>query len=289
MKLIPDVWRRRRWRRDRTAIDRLGQTRPATLITGGSEGIGLALAEAFTRQRTHVVIVARDPERLQRACQQLPATDCRVIALPIDVTEPDAAITIKRTLSDQGLHVEELINNAGIGSSGHYAKTPADEIDRLVDLNISALNRLTRTFLPEMIIRGRGGIINVASLGGLTPGPYQAAYYASKAYVISLTRALAHENRGMGLSITCIAPGPVETAFHARMNAEQAFYRRFLPALTPAAVARSTIFWYGTGRKVVVPGMLNSILALALGVLPGALTIPVVAFLLNPGEHKRDV
>ena len=92
-------------------------------------------------------------------------------------------------------------------------------LSNLTELNVTALTRLTRTFLPDMLVRGRGGIINVASLGGFTPGPYQAAYYASKAYVIALTRALAHENRGMGVRFAVVAPGPVNTKFHAKMDA----------------------------------------------------------------------
>ena len=176
----------------------------------------------------------------------------------------------------------------GSVSPGAFTSHDPAELDRLVELNIAALSRLTRAFLPDMLVRGRGGIINIASLGGFSPGPYQAAYYASKAYVISLTRALAHENRGMGVRFAVVAPGPVETRFHARMDAERAFYRRFLPALSPARVARATMFWYAQGSTVIVPGLFNTALALALGFLPGLLTIPVVALLLHPRDVERD-
>ena len=110
---------------------------------------------------------------------------------------------------------------------------------RLLDLNVRALTALTRHFLDGMRVRGRGGILNVASLGGYTPGPYQAAYYASKAYVLSLTEAMAAETAGEGVRVCALAPGPVDTGFHARMGAEGAFYRYLLPPASAEAVARA--------------------------------------------------
>ena len=286
MTAVLDIWRRRRWQANQSELACLAQTRPATVITGGSEGIGLALARLFAKRRGAVVLIARRQDMLDAAQQQLENSRAEIYTLALDITQPDACTEITNWLRAKDLHIHELVNNAGIGLGGPYDEQALVDIDRLVELNIAALNRLTRTVLPDMLLRGRGGIINIASLGGLTPGPYQATYYASKAYVISLSRALAYETRGMGVTISCVAPGPVNTGFHARINAETALYRIMLPALSPAAVARSTLFWYKLGRKLIIPGVLNMAMAICLSLLPGFLTIPIVSILIRPRENK---
>lgn len=291
---IIEWWRRGNWRRDEQALAGLGEGRPAMLVTGASQGIGLELARAFAARGRTVVLVARGEEGLQRAVADIKGSgdvgaDVELIALAVDITAADAADRLGKALAERGLYVEELVNNAGFGLSGRFAEEDPTAIDELMILNMAALTRLMRAFLPAMLIRGRGGVINVASLGGFAPGAYQAAYYASKAYVISLTRALAEENSGMGVRFTSVAPGPVDTKFHAQMDAERAFYRRFLPALTPDRVARTTVFWYGLGSTIIVPGVFNTVLALCLRILPGFLTIPTVAFLLNPRDDARDL
>ncbi len=284
MKAIFDIWKRRRWRPNREMLTRLGQTRPATVITGGSEGIGLALAQQFAKRRTAIVLIARHEDKLAAAKKLLKTSKAEIHTIALDITQPEAAQYITQWLHRHKLHAHELVNNAGMGLSGTSAEHPSSDIDRLVELNIVALNRLTWAMLPDMLARGRGGIINMASLAGFTPGPYQAAYYASKAYVISLSRALAYETRGMGLTISCVAPGPVNTRFHENINAESALYRLLLPAMSPAAVARSTVFWYSLGRELIIPGLLNMAMAVCLSLLPGFLTIPLVSFLLQPPQ-----
>ena len=288
-------WRRRFWKRDEAALAGFHGQQAATLITGATRGIGYEFARIVVRSGGCVVLIARSDGDLQRLRKRLLAeakdasnhTTPSITTIAIDLTEVDAASSIRDRLGALNLYIDTLINNAGVGLSGHFADQPTAQIDHLVELNISSLTRLTRTFLPDMLLRGRGGIINVASLGGLIPGPYQAAYYASKAYVISLTQALSYENRGKGVRFTVVAPGPVETQFHAQMDAERAFYRRFLPAMTARAVARSTVFWYKLDRTLVVPGVCNTILAICLGNLPAPLITPVVAFLLNPRNNEK--
>lgn len=151
-----------------------------------------------------------------------------------------------------------------------------------------SLTRMMRAALPPMRARGTGGILNVASLGGMTPGPYQAAYYASKAFVISLTEAVGHEVRGEGVRIAVVAPGPVETNFHAAMGAEGAFYRAIVPSASPEAVARSAYRGFMLGRRVIVPGILGTASALALRLLPHALSVPMVGRLLFPGTGVSE-
>ena len=176
-----------------------------------------------------------DPgDRLERAADDIRKdTGATCFALPLDIRRPDTPDQIRTLLAAHDLYADILVNSAGIGTTGEFQSEAAEDIDAVTDLNVTALTRLTRAFLPDMLVRGRGGIINIASLGGFLPGPYQAAYYATKAHVISLTRAIAWENRGRGVRITTVAPGPVNTAFHARAHGETSFYRRILPGVSP--------------------------------------------------------
>lgn len=282
MNLI-DLWLRRAWRADQAASQSLQGTQPALIVTGGSDGIGRAIAlEMSTPERT-TILIARNADRLSEAAATVTATTgASSLTLPLDVRNADAPDKIRALLKSHDLYADILVNAAGVGTTGEFHNDEPEDLETITDLNVTALTRLTRAFLPDMLVRGRGGIINLGSLGGFVPGPYQAAYYASKAHVISLTRALAWENRGRGVRITTVAPGPVNTEFHARADGETSLYRRILPAVSPQTVARWTRRGYALGLGIIVPGILPNILGLSLRILPGALTIPAIAFLLKP-------
>ena len=254
-----------------------------TVITGASEGIGLALAHRFAAGGHTVVLVARNAAKLQAGAEAIKRETGRdAVALVIDVNDAGSGLAIDAALHERGLHADIFINNAGFGLSGEFASQPPADIDALVSCNISALTRLSRHFLPGMLARGTGGLINVASLAGLTPGAYQAAYYASKAYVVSLTRAIAYETGGAGVRVCVVTPGPVETGFHARMNADTSFYRRLVPSPTAQAVAAATFRGYRWHRRVVAPGIGATILSAALRITPAFLVIPATAWMLYP-------
>jgi short-subunit dehydrogenase len=185
-------------------------------------------------------------------------------------------------LAARGGYADVLVNSAGIGLAGRFGEQSADALTQLVDLNVRALTALTRHFLTGMRVRGRGGILNLASLGGYAPGPNQAAYYASKAYVLSLSEAVAAETAGEGVRVCALAPGPVDTRFHARMGAEGALYRTLLPPASAEAVARAGYLGFALGWRVTIPGLINPFLALAMRVMPHRLVIPIVGWLLQP-------
>jgi uncharacterized protein len=226
--------------------------------------------------------LGRRADALAIAADAIARQGLRAVILPLDLTAPHAVAGIEQFLSVHRLHVDVLVNNAGIGLSGAFAEASPEALEQLLALNISALTRLTRHFLPGMLTRGTGGIINIASLGGLTPGPYQAAYYASKAFVISFTRAIRAECVGQGVRIAVVAPGPVETLFHQRMGAEAAYYRRLLPAPKADFIARVAVRGFRYGRTMIIPGWSWSLLALIMAVAPLAITIVVVRWLLRP-------
>lgn len=282
MRMLLQAWRRRWWRPDPAALAASAGLRPMVVVTGGSEGIGFELARRFAAAGSDVMLVARRPEPLERAAAAIRAElEADAVAVPADVTAPDAIATIDRVLAQHRAYADVLVNSAGIGLAGPFHAQAPEDIVRLIDLNVRALTALTRHYLDGMRKRGRGGILNLASLGGYTPGPYQAAYYASKAYVISLTEAIAAETAGEGVRVCVLAPGPVTTAWHERAGAGAAFYRYLLPS-SPMSVARAGYLGYALGLRVVVPGLLSPFLALALRIMPHTITVPIVRWLLKP-------
>jgi len=259
------------------ALDAVSHLKPAVIVTGGSRGIGFALAKRFLEKKHETVIVGRNAPRLTEAVAELKAaTGVEPLSILCDVTEANAADIIDANLSRAGLYLDVLVNNAGIGLAGPFLAQAPFEISRLVALNVESVTRLTRTALPDMIARQRGGILNVASLGAYVPGPNQAAYYASKSYVMSLTEAIASEVSGQGVRVSALAPGPVDTSFHRKMGAERSLYRLILPSMTPDRVARSAYRRFMFGQRVIVPGLFNIAAVIALRVLPHIVTVPIM-------------
>jgi uncharacterized protein len=287
---IADLWIGRRARHGHTvkaARDAVAHLKPIAVITGGSRGIGAALALEFAREGYDVALIARDAGALTMTAARIGiGTGRNAMALPLDITLADAPLEIEQALAARGYYAHILVNNAGIGLSGLFERHTPVEIDQLVAINMAAPTRLMLHTLAAMKARQQGGILNIASLGGYAPGPYQAAYYASKAYILSLTEAVAAEVAGLGVRVTVVAPGPIETGFHASMSAENARYRKYLPSMTPEAVARRTVRGFLLGRRVIVPGALNSLLFAALKLMPHAITVPIVAWLLASGKPK---
>lgn len=258
--------------------------RPAALITGASEGIGRELARLMAARGTAVVLVARRAEPLMSAADELTAAfpGLPVVAVPLDLRRDDAPSEIEAAAKRNGLFVDEVFNNAGMGLAGSFVGQTEDDIDALVQLNMRAATRLIRHFLPAMLDRGHGGILNVGSLGGYAPGPYQAAYYASKAYLLSLTQAVGWEIRGRGVRMAVLCPGPVSTGFHGRMAAERSLYRVLLPSPSAAFVARAALRGYDAGLRVIHPGPLTAVAAVFLTIMPRVLLLPVLGALLWP-------
>jgi short-subunit dehydrogenase len=283
------AWRRRRWQPDRAALAAYEGLKPMVVITGASEGIGYALARRFAAAGHDLVLVARRPEPLEQAAGRI-RVDFKVdaVAVPADITEPHAIGAIERALAAHRGYADVLVNNAGMGIAGAFLGNPPEAVMRLLDLNVHAPTRLMRHFLPGMRVRGRGGILNLASLGGYVPGPYQAAYYASKAYVLSLSEAVAAETAGEGVRVSALAPGPVSTNFHRRMGSENSLYRYLVLPASAEGVASAGYRGFALGWRVIIPGLLNPALAVAVRILPHRIVMAIVGWLLKPPGGKKS-
>jgi short-subunit dehydrogenase len=279
-------WLSRRAQPQPDALAAIADLTPAVVITGGSSGIGLALAQEFAKRASALVLVARTQSRLDRTAAEITAQrpGVRVETLLLDIGRLEAADVISASLAEKRLYCDVLVNNAGVGQSGPFSASAPDGLDTLIATNVTAVARLTRAMLPDMLARGRGGVLSVASLGALIPGPHQAAYYASKAFVVSLSEAIRSEIAGRGVRVAVILPGPVETRFHARMDAEGALYRHFLAAAGPDRVAMQAVRGYRLGRGLIAPGIVPTLAIAVLRIMPHTITVPVVRWLLDTGR-----
>jgi uncharacterized protein len=248
-------------------------TAGTALITGASSGIGLELAGLFARDGYDLVLVARSVDKLDRLGAELSQRHgIRSRTVGADLASPDAPGAIAETVKQEAVRVDVLVNNAGFGLVGPFAQTDAATELGMIQVNVTALTHLTKLLLPDMVARRRGRILNVASTAGFVPGPLMAVYYATKAYVISFSEALAEELRGSGVSVTVLCPGPTRTEFQAtaRLSPDARLFR--LPWVADAAsVARAGYAGLMHGKRMVVPGLANKLVAQSLRVTPRAL------------------
>src|SRR5688500_3158649 len=227
------------------------------LITGASSGIGRALAHLFAQDGYTLVLVARRAVVLEELAAELSRqyqASVRVIA--IDLADPAAALQLHADLQRAGIVVDVLVNNAGFGAQGAFAGLPLERQLQMIHLNVTALTALTRLLLPSMLERGRGGILNVGSTAAFQPGPFMAVYYATKAYVVSFSEALAEELSGSGLRVSCLAPGPTATAFASEAGAAGSRLFRG-ETMTADEVARIGYEGWKQGQPLVIAGAGN--------------------------------
>jgi hypothetical protein len=236
--------------------------KPVALITGASEGIGRELAKCFAADRHDVIVTARNEARLNELAAELRAAHgVAVTVIPMDLSPEGAAEALFQAVAAKGLEVEWLVNNAGFGNYGLFLENDPAAEQRLVDVNISALMQLTRRFAPAMVARGRGKILNVASIAAYTPGPLLTVYYASKAFVLSFSEALDCELSGTGASVTALCPGPTRSEFGRRAGITGGPMKGSALHETSAAVARAGYRGMMKGRRVVYPGLRHTLMA----------------------------
>jgi short-subunit dehydrogenase len=254
------------------------------LVTGAGNGIGLELTRLLAADDYDLVIVGRHRDRLERVKTELLAQyDVSVRCEPIDLAQSRAAFDLWKTLVEAGITIDVLVNNAGVGLYGSLEQQDADQLDGMLQLNVAALTALSRLVLPDMLRRGWGRILNVASIVGYQPGgPRMAAYYATKAYVLSFSKGLARELKGSGVSVTAVAPGPTATAFDETAGASADVPYNWLPKMTAEAVARAAYRGMKRQSMVVIPGLATKVLAIAGEFPPRRIALEVNRFLWTP-------
>jgi hypothetical protein len=246
------------------------------LVTGASGGIGRELATLLAADGLDVVLVARSEEDLVELGTRL-QTDYGVTATVVvkDLANPDSPAEIEAALADRGIEIDVLVNNAGFATYGRFLDTDLDTERDELEVNVVAVTDLTKRFLPGMVERGDGRVLNVASVAAFQPGPLMAVYYASKAYVLSFSEALATELDGTGVTVTALCPGPTDTGFASR--AEMGHSKLMQGDLQdPTAVARAGLRGMRAGEAVVVPGVRNKLLTVAVRLLPRGVVRSIV-------------
>jgi short-subunit dehydrogenase len=255
------------------------------LITGASSGIGRELAKVFAADGCRLILVARKRHPLQELADELrQAHKTQSEVLTSDLSQPSAPPRIFEHLQANGTRVDVLVNNAGFGAHGQFAELPVERQLEMIQVNITSLTYLSRLMLPGMLERRRGGVLNVASTAGFQPGPSMAAYYATKAFVLSLSEAIAEEIAGTGVTVTALCPGPTETNFAEAAGAR--FSRLFLRnAMSAEAVAREGHRAFRAGKIVAICGFRNQMLTFSVRLVPRALVRKIVKAL-NASSYK---
>lgn len=226
------------------------------MVTGASSGIGAEMARELARRGLGLTLVARREDRLRELAAELRGVRVEVIAA--DVADDGGRKQLFASVAERGLEVEVLVNNAGFSTAGRFWENDPEREVGLVRTNVEAVVALCREFLPGMVERGRGAVLNVASTASFQPLPMQANYSASKAFVLNFTDALHAELNGTGVTATSLCPGPVKTEFVEVAGLQQA--ESEMPGFlwdTPEHVAKAAISGMEKGRRIVIPGVLN--------------------------------
>lgn len=260
--------------------------RPWTLVTGASGGIGLELAKCFAREGHPLIVTARSGERLAAACAELVALGApRAEAIALDLAAPGGPAALTAGVARLGVAPGVLVNNAGYGLVGEVAELDLEDEMGLLRLNVMAVVELTKRLLPGILAAGSaGGVLNVASTAAYQAGPWMASYYASKAFVLSWSEALALELEGRS-RVTCLCPGPVPTGFQGRAGFAEGnlLFSGGVPMLPAADVARAGLAAFRRGKRVVIPGFANFVGAVSVRLVPRLVAARIAGRL----QHSR--
>jgi short-subunit dehydrogenase len=258
------------------------------LVTGASSGIGAAFARALHRRGQRLILVARRADRLRDLVEEL-GGEAVATAVPLDLTARDAGRRLEEAIGERGFGVDMLVNNAGLGDTGFFGELTLERALEMVDLNSRAMVELTRRFLPPMLARRQGTILNVVSTSAFQPVPFLTVYAASKAFALSFTEGLATELEGTGVRVQALCPGLTATEFQERAHTDAVPFNK-TAAMTPDAVVEESLLALDRGRLTVVTGLKNRLTLAAQGFVPRALVRRVAADLFRPpGRGKPKV
>jgi short-subunit dehydrogenase len=268
-------------------IDMASSTRPVALVTGASAGIGAALAREAANDGHDHVLVARRRESMEVLAAELKSTGAEITIIPADLGKAGAAAALMETVEQRGLAIDMLINNAGLGDTGRFDKEAPERIFSMLQINVVALTELTRLVLPQMVACNRGKVMLLASTAAFQPGPGMAVYYATKSYVLSFGRAIGHELRGTGVSITTLCPGATSSEFAEVANMQgSALFEGPVPVMTAAEVARQGYAALKAGRPQIITGLLNRVTAFSTRFTPTAILLMIAGHLNRTGNGQ---
>jgi uncharacterized protein len=255
---------------------RNGTQRQTALITGGSGGIGLEIAKVLARKGFDLVLVARNRDSLEAAAGQIEGKfDVKAHVFAADLRRREAPEEIFDYLRNDSIPIQILVNNAGFGLGGEFSETELTRELEMIQVNIAALTHLTKLFLPGMIKAKAGRVMNLASTAAFQPGPLMAVYYATKAYVLSFSEALAEELRNSGVTVTALCPGPTRSDFATVAQVGESRLFSMFGMADAADVAEYGVRAMMQGQRVAIPGLRNKIVAQANRFSPRALTAKV--------------
>jgi short-subunit dehydrogenase len=256
---------------------------PAVVVTGASSGLGVEFAKLAVAEGAKVVLIARSRPQLDALAANLDPSGRLTVVLSLDLRAREAGEVIVRELEALDLYCHILINNAGFGLFGDAVELDRERQLGIIDVNIRAATDLMLRFLPAMVARGSGAVLNVGSIAGFAPGPRMALYFASKAYLLSISQALMQEVKHAGVTVTCLCPGPLRTPFLQRAGADGVGLFKLLRKLEAADVARAGWRAMKARRAVCVPGIGNKVALMATRLLPRAALLAIVGGL----QRKR--
>lgn len=248
-----------------------------TLITGASSGIGFEFAKIAAEKKEDLILVARSAQTLEKLASELRSQfNIEVHVLPADLADPSSPQKIFDEINKRGLVVDTLVNNAGFGDHGIFAKADWTRQQEMIQLNVLALTHLTHLFLPKMIANQRGKVLNVASTAAFQPGPLMAVYYATKAFVLSFSEALAEELKDTGVTVTALCPGPTTSGFQKTANMGDIPLFNAMSPPSSREVAEYGFRSLKSGKVVAVHGTLNKMLVQSLRIAPRNLIPKIV-------------
>jgi len=257
------------------------------LITGASSGIGMELARIAASNNMNLILLARNAEKMMQLRTELEELyPVKVLAVGCDLADPDTVEKIKTLLHGRGIVPDILINNAGFGMYGSFDRIGTETEENMIQLNIASLTGLTKVIYRQMRSRGKGRILNVSSIAGFMPGPWMAAYHASKAFVLSFSEALAVEAKGSGVTVTAWCPAPTETNFENRASTGAGIkaFKKF--GKLPTAVQVAKYGWKSMmkGKTVAIHGKMNRLLIFLIRFLPRKTVSNIAGWLQAPGK-----
>jgi len=252
------------------------------LITGATSGIGFELGKIFSRKGYNLILVARNEDCLKKAKNEFTSNfHNHIYVIPIDLSQYDAPQKIYNRLKKEAITVNILVNNAGFGIYGDFTTVDVEKHINLIQVNITALTALSRLFLSDMIKRKEGKLLNIASTAAFQPGPHMVTYYASKAYVLSFSEALASELKGTGVTVTTLCPGPTKTNFEKESNVNKSRLFKVIKPMSAEVVAQKGYDGLMKGKTIVIPGWRNAFLAFGNRFVPRSISTQLSKFALE--------